>query len=127
MVGNEGETKQTMQETLTLALKLNTDTAQFFPLIPYPGTEAYDWAVKNNYITLNYEEYLNEDGTHNTVLNEPRLSAKEMVDFCNYARKKYYLRPRYILHRLISGLTDFEDLKRSLKAFGKLKTYLFKK
>lgn len=127
MVGNEGETKQTMQETLTLALKLNTDTAQFFPLIPYPGTEAYDWAVKNNYITLNYEEYLNEDGTHNTVLNEPRLSAKEMVDFCNYARKKYYLRPRYILHRLASGLTDFEDLKRSLKAFGKLKTYLFKK
>lgn len=126
MVGNEGETKQTMQETLNLALKLNTDTAQFFPLIPYPGTEAYGWAVKNCYITLNYDDYLNSDGTHNTVLNEPGLSAKEMVDFCNYARKKYYLRPRYILHRIASGLTDFEDLKRSLKAFGKLKNYLFK-
>lgn len=126
MVGNEGETKQTMQETLNLALKLNTDTAQFFPLIPYPGTEAYDWAVKNGYITLNYDDYLNSDGTHNTVLNEPGLSAKEMVDFCNYARKKYYLRPRYILHRIASGLTDFGDLKRSLKAFGKLKNYLFK-
>lgn len=126
MVGNAGETKQTMQETLNLALKLNTDTAQFFPLIPYPGTEAYGWAVKNGYITLNYDDYLNSDGTHNTVLNEPGLSAKEMVDFCNYARKKYYLRPRYILHRIASGLTDFEDLKRSLKAFGKLKNYLFK-
>ena len=48
-----------------------------------------------------------------------------MVDFCNMARKKYYLRPRYILHRLRVGLTDFSDLKRSLKAFGKLKHYLF--
>lgn len=126
MVGNEGETKETMQETLRLALKLNTDTAQFFPLIPYPGTGAYEWAVKNGYITLNYDDYLNGDGTHNTVLNEPGLSAEEMVEFCNSARKKYYLRPGYILHRIISGLTDFEDLKRSLKAFGKLKNYLFK-
>jgi coproporphyrinogen III oxidase-like Fe-S oxidoreductase len=47
MVGNNGETKETMQQTLDLALKLNTDTAQFFPLIPYPGTEAYDWAYEN--------------------------------------------------------------------------------
>lgn len=31
MVGNKGETKETMQETLRLALKLNTDTVQFFP------------------------------------------------------------------------------------------------
>ena len=69
---------------------------------------------------------MNEDGTHNTVLNEDGLSSKEMVDFCNYARKKYYLRPGYIMHRIISGLTDFEDLKRSLKAFGKLWKYLIK-
>ena len=127
MVGNKGETKETMQATLELALKLNTDTAQFFPLIPYPGTEAYDWAYSNGYIELDYEKYCLPDGTHNTVLSLPHLSAQEMVDFCNMARKKYYLRPRYILHRLRVGLTDFSDFKRSLKAFGKLKQYLFSK
>ena len=125
MVGNCGETKETMEQTLKLALKLNTDTAQFFPLIPYPGTEAYDWACENGYIELDYEKYCLPDGTHNTVLSMPHLTAQEMVDFCNRARKKYYLRPRYILHRLRVGLTDFSDLKRSLKAFGKLKKYLF--
>lgn len=124
MVGNQGETPETMQDTLELALKLNTDTAQFFPLIPYPGTEAYNWAKQNNYIESNYENYCKRDGTHNTVLNLPELSAKEMVDFCNYARKKYYLRPLYILHRLKVGLTNINDLKRSLKAFGKIKKYL---
>jgi len=126
MVGNRGETRQTMEETLKLALKLNTDTAQFFPLIPYPGTEGYQWARSNGYMTDDYDSYCKEDGTHNTVLNLPGLSALEMVDFCNVARKKYYLRIRYILHRLKVGLTDFDDLKRSLKAFSKLKKYLFK-
>ncbi len=126
MVGNQGETKQTMQDTLDLALRLNTDTAQFFPLIPYPGTEAYDWNKERGYIELDYEKYCMADGTHNTVLSLPDLSAQEMVDFCNYARKKYYLRPGYIMHRLRVGMTDPSDLKRSLKAFGKLRKYLFK-
>jgi radical SAM superfamily enzyme YgiQ (UPF0313 family) len=127
MVGNHGETMETMQETLKLALNLNTDTAQFFPLIPYPGTEAYDWAKKSGYIEQKYENYCKEDGTHNTVLNLPGLSGEEMVVFCNMARKKYYLRLRYILHRLRVGLGNFDDFKRSLKAFGSLKRYLLKK
>ena len=127
MVGNQGETKETMQQTLDLALKLNTDTAQFFPLIPYPGTEAYDWAKANGFIVENYEDYVLEDGSHNTVLSMPDLSSQEMVEFCNNARRKYYLRPSYILHRIWTGLKDPSDLKRSVKAFGRLKKYLFKK
>ena len=126
MVGNNGETWETMNETLKLALKLNTDTAQFFPLMPYPGTEAYQWAKSNGYVETDYEKYCLPDGTHNTVLSIPGLSSEEMVAFCNMARKKYYLRFSYILHRLKVGLRNPSDLKRSLKAFGKLKHYLFK-
>lgn len=126
MVGNQGENSHTMRETLKLALKLNTDTAQFFPLIPYPGTEAYKWARDNGYIETDYEKYCLPDGTHNTVLSTPELSSYEMVTFCNMARKKYYLRFSYIIHRLKVGLTNPADLKRSMKAFGKLKYYLFK-
>lgn len=46
MVGNPGETKVTMQETLNFAKSLTMDTVQFFPLMLYPGTEAYEWAKK---------------------------------------------------------------------------------
>ena len=42
MVGNPGETKVTMQETLNFAKSLTMDTVQFFPLMLYPGTEAYE-------------------------------------------------------------------------------------
>lgn len=126
MVGNEGETRETMERTLQAAMRFKTDTAQFFPLIPYPGTEAYEWAKGNGYITGRYEDYLQEDGTLNCVLHTPELSSQELVDFCAYARKKYYLRPWYIAHRLWKGLRNPEDLKRSLKAFWRLKDSLLK-
>ena len=127
MVGNNGETRETMEETLRLALELNTDTAQFYPLLPFPGTEAYCWAKENGYLKGGFADYLKEDGTINCVLELPGLSSEELVKFCDDARKKYYLRPRYIAHRLWRGLHSPEDLKRSLKAFGRLKGFLFKK
>jgi anaerobic magnesium-protoporphyrin IX monomethyl ester cyclase len=126
MVGNNGETRETMETTLKAALRFKTDTAQFFPLIPYPGTEAYEWARNNGYINGKYDEYCQGDGTLNCIINTPNLSAQELVDFCAYARKKYYLRLWYIAHRLFRGLSDFEDLKRSLKAFGRLRQSIFK-
>lgn len=125
MVGNSGETRETMEKTLAAAMRFKTDTAQFFPLIPYPGTEAYDWARRNGYISGRYDEYCKEDGTLNCIVNTPELSGQELVDFCAYARKKYYLRAWYLCHRLIRGLRDVEDLKRSLKAFSKFKEALF--
>lgn len=126
MVGNKGETHETMKKTLELALRLNTDTAQFFPLIPYPGTEAYTWALENNYIKKGYDHYCKEDGTHNCVLELPGLSSDEMVAFCDEARRRYYMRLGYFIHRLWIGLKDPRDFKRSLKAFKRLSKYLQK-
>lgn len=126
MVGNKGETKETMQETLRLALELNTDTAQFYPLLPFPGTEAYAWAKENGYIHGTYTDYVKEDGTINCLLELPGITGEEMVQFCDDARKKYYMRPSYIWHRIVMGIKDPADLKRSLKAFKNIKKYLFK-
>ena len=126
MVGNKGETKETMQQTLDLAMRLKADTAQFYPLLPFPGTEAYAWAKENGYIKGDYSDYVKEDGTINCLLELPEISAEEMVQFCDDARKKYYWRPSYIAHRLRVGLTDPEDLKLSIKAFGRIKDFLIK-
>ena len=128
MVGNPGETKETMMETLEFSKKLRLDTVQYFPLMVYPGTEAYDWAKENNYIKANdYSDWLKEDGNHNCVLNTEELSADEMVEFCNYARKKFYLRPKYLFMKLGQCLTSKEDFVRTFKAFKTFRKYLFKK
>ena len=125
MVGNKGETKETMQKTLDFAMKLMPDSAQFFPLIPYPGTEAYAWAKENGYIkTFDYSKWLKEDGMHECVLNLPNLSSEELVEFCDYARRKFYLRPKYLIYKAIQSITNFDEMKRNLKAFGKLIKYM---
>lgn len=126
MMGNRGETLGTMNETLELAKKLNTDTAQFFPLMIYPGTEAYDWAKKEGLITVqNFDEWLTPEGLHNTVVGTHDLSPQEIVDFCNYARREYYLRPAYLWVKLRSIIKHPAELRRTIKAFFTFYKYLF--
>lgn len=128
MVGNPGETKQTMMETLDFSEKLHLDTVQYFPLMVYPGTEAYEWAKQNNFIRAqNYSEWLKSDGMHNCVLNTPELSSKDLVRFCNFARRQFYLRPSYIAMKAKQCLTNKDDLVRTTKAFGTFSHYLFKR
>ncbi len=125
MVGNPGETKETMMETLNFSMSLRMDTAQFFPLMVYPGTEAYAWGKKNNYIISNsYDEWLTPDGLHNCVITTTELTKQELVEFCDYARKKFYLRPKYIFMKLIECIRSKEDLVRTAKSFKKFSKYL---
>ncbi len=128
MMGNRGETISTMNETLELAKKLNTDTAQFFPLMVYPGTEAYDWAKTEGLITASsFGEWLTPEGLHNTVVGTHDLSPPEIVDFCNFARREYYLRPAYFLVKLKTIVRHPSELKRTIKAFLTFYKHLFNK
>ncbi|MCP4229503.1 MAG: radical SAM protein [bacterium] len=123
MAGTSGETRNSMQRTLDFALELNPDTAQFFPLMVYPGTGAYDWAERGGYLTTeDYREWLDDEGMHNCVVSTDNLSAQELVDFCNYARKRYYLRFGYMLRKAIQAIINpYEGLRtlRSFKTFAK--------
>lgn len=127
LVGNPEETKETLQKTLDLALELNPDTAQFFPIMIYPGTEAYRWANENNYLTTtDFREWLSSDGLHNCVISRPGLSNDELVEFCDRARQKFYTRPSYIARKLLQGITDPQELKRLLKGALTLSKYILK-
>lgn len=126
MVGNKGETRETMEQTLRFAIATNPDTAQFFPLIPYPGTEAFAWARANgNLATTDYAQWLTPEGQHQCVLNLPNLPAKELVSFCDYARRKYYLRPGYLCRKLAQCLRSPAERQRTLKSFRQFRKFLF--
>ena len=92
----------------------------------YPGTEAYDWAKKEGLITAqNFDQWLTPEGLHNTVVGTHDLKPQEIVDFCNYARREYYLRPAYLWVKLRSIIKHPAELKRTLKAFFTFYKYLF--
>lgn len=126
MAGNPGETKNTLNKSLKFAMSINADTCQFFPLMVYPGTEAYDWAKTNNYIKAkDFRDWLTPDGLHNCVVNTPQLSAHDLVTFCDYARKKYYLNLWYILNKLQTIVKRPGELRKTIKAFLVFFKYLF--
>ena len=126
MAGGPGETRETLAKTLDLAKALNPDTAQFFPLMVYPGTEAYNWASRNGYLTtVDFREWLTPGGLHRTVLEQPGLPADELVAWCDRARRSFYLRPRYVaakVGQIVARPAEAGRILRSARVFSR---YLF--
>jgi radical SAM superfamily enzyme YgiQ (UPF0313 family) len=125
MVGNLNETPASMEKTLQFAKKLRPDTAQFFPIMVYPGTVAYQEAKKRDYIQIEtWDAWLTKDGLHNSVVTLPNITHEQLVSFCDRARRKFYLDPRYIGYKLKQSLKDPRELQRNLKGFLTLSKYL---
>ncbi|MCK4245288.1 MAG: radical SAM protein [Candidatus Omnitrophica bacterium] len=125
--GNPGETKKSLKKTLKFALKLAPDTAQFYPLMVYPGTRAYQWAKEKGYLTTNdYSRWLDLRGQHTCILSTRQLSSQELIDFCRKSRKTFYLRPAYILAKLWQMIRHPQEISRILKALKTFSKYLFK-
>ncbi|MEK6820997.1 MAG: radical SAM protein, partial [archaeon] len=128
MMGNRGETAETIQKTVEFAKKVNPDTAQFFPIMVYPGTEAYEWAKTNEFLTIkseNWENWLLEDGTHNTIVSTDKLSAEQLVKACDDARKSFYMRPHFIAAKIWEGVTTPREFPRLVKSARTFFKYLF--
>lgn len=127
MYGNLNETQNSMRKTLKLALKLLPDTAQFFPIMVYPGTAAYEEAKQKGLLSTNdFSEWLTDSGLHKSVVNLPNVTHEELVKFCDYSRRKFYLNPYYIFRKAKQSLFSLTELRRNLKGFKSLFPYLIK-
>ena len=115
IVGSPGETRETMEKSLKLAKELDCDSMQFYPLLVYPGTEAYTWAKESGYlISENYADWADEYGMYHSVLNIPELPRQAVEAFCRRANREYYLRPRYILMKLKQMFLHPSEIRRTL-------------
>ncbi len=128
MVGIPGETAETMEKTLDFALELDPDTVQFYPMMVYPGTEAYRRAKESGHLAASdWRDWLTPDGLHNCVISTDELSSADLVDFCDRARRRFYLRPGYVARKLWRSLRDPDEARRTLKAFATFRRYLFRR
>lgn len=130
MAGNPGDSFETLNNTLDWALLKNFDTAQFFPLQLYPGTKAYEDALSSErLLPKNYSDWITKEGLHKSTLkcNDVGLTDKEMMAFCDYARRKFYLRPKYIAKQFFTTFYKPSEFKKNIKGFLSLKKYLFRK
>lgn len=88
----EGDTTETMENTVRYAIQLNTITARFSISTPYPGTGYYTQLEKENrLLTKNFERY----DQFNLVYKQGNLTPKQVNAFLDHAYRKYYFRFSY--------------------------------
>ena len=110
MLGNPGETVETMKKTIKFAIKLDPDEVQFNITTIYPGTEMYDWAKENGYLTAtDWSKYNVSD----VVMNLPTVTPDQLQEYYAKAHKEFYLRPKIILRRLLK-IRSMTQLKQEI-------------
>lgn len=126
MFGAPGETKKTIRKTIEFAKELDPDTAQFPICMPYPGTEFYNMAVKNKWLKIkNWSDFYS--ATDKAVVEYDNLSKEDLEKAVKEAYKEFYVRPSYIIKRILKvrSFSEFifivknaNSLIKSLFGFG---------
>lgn len=115
MIGNIGETKETIKKTLDLMLGLPLDYVQISPVFSPPNATLYEMLKER--IGRDYWQEYTLDITKRDVL--PRygtdLSDNQIKKYVRKGYLKFYLRPIYIL-RAIFKLRSWNEFIRSIKA-----------
>ena len=104
LVGSPWETKESFEKTLEFAKSLPLDFAHFNKFVPYPGTKIYkDLMAKGYEINFDNGAYINN---HSEFIYVPKAFTKlEYAQFLDRAYKEFYLRPGYMLRKLLSVRT----------------------
>ncbi|HLH08144.1 MAG TPA: hopanoid biosynthesis associated radical SAM protein HpnJ [Terriglobales bacterium] len=122
ILGLPGESRESIRRTIDFAKELDVETIQVSIAHAYPGTELYDFAKQNNFITNN--KMVDEGGHQLAHIEYPGLPAEEVVDMVHRFYDEYYFRPKAVFRILRKAAFNSDDRKRlykEAKAFLKLR------
>jgi radical SAM superfamily enzyme YgiQ (UPF0313 family) len=114
--GLSEDNSDTINETLKLAIELNTEMANMYPCQALPGSPMYNIAKNNNWsLPDSYQGYgfLSYDSQ---PLRSKHLSAKEILKFRDNAWNKYFTNPNYLKKIEIKfGITQRKNIEEMTK------------
>ncbi len=117
MIGNIGETRETILQTIQFAKELNPDTIGVFITIPYPGTDLYRQAEDLGYINEKapWKNYTTVAISQPPMIL-PNLTPNSLRNWQSRALREFYFRPSYIWKR-IKEIRSLSDIKTLLDGF----------
>ncbi len=113
IVGLPGESRESIRKTIDFAKKLDNETIQVSIAHPYPGTEFYDYAKKNDLISIG--SMTDEVGHQLPKVIYPGLDEAELVEWVERFYGEYYFRPRVIWRVVSKAIFNSHDRKRLAK------------
>ena len=96
--GYPGDTKETMDRTTKYAIELEPDFANFYPAVPYPGTELYEKCVRGGLLTPEAANDWRRMEYSYYVLSGNGIDPSLVMSSINRARRRFFLRPRYMVN-----------------------------
>ncbi len=115
ILGLPGETKETIQETIAFAKRINPHTIQVSLAAPYPGTFLYKQAVENGWLDIENAELVDENGVQVAPLHYPHLSHTEIFTSVEEFYKKFYFRAPKIASIVGEMVRSPDMMKRRLR------------
>jgi anaerobic magnesium-protoporphyrin IX monomethyl ester cyclase len=94
--GFPDDTIDTMQQTLDLALELNTETVNMYPCQALPGSALYLQAKKNGWTLPKTPEGYAFLSYESEPLPTKHLTSAQVLKFRDEAWKKYFTNPKYL-------------------------------
>jgi len=111
ILGLPGETRATIRNTINFAKELDVETIQVSVAHAYPGTELYDYAVKNGFMVAD-NKMVDEGGHQLAHIEYPGLPAAEILEQVHRFYDEYYFRPKAVFRILRKAAFDAGDRKR---------------
>jgi hopanoid biosynthesis associated radical SAM protein HpnJ len=120
ILGLPGETHDTIRNTVAFAKELDVETIQVSVAHAYPGTELYDYAVKNGFM-VGDNKMVDEGGHQLAHIQYPGLPADDILEAVHRFYDEYYFRPKAVFRILRKAAFNSVDRKRLYK---EAKTFL---
>lgn len=124
MIGNSGDTKQTIYDTVDFAKKLGLDYVQICRTIAKPSTELHNELIKFSGYDWWKEYILSKKEEERLPAPWSGLSQVEIENLLKKAYYRFYFRPSYIMKRIIS-IKSFEELFRYIKVGIRMLAHYF--
>jgi hopanoid biosynthesis associated radical SAM protein HpnJ len=124
IMGLPGETHETINNSIAFAKELDVETIQVSVAHAYPGTELYDYAVKNGFM-VGDNKMVDEGGHQLAQIQYPGLPADDIMSAVHRFYDEYYFRPKAVYRILRKAVFDSNDRKRlykEAKSFLKLRS-----
>src|ERR1700730_2949279 len=121
ILGLPGETRESIRNTINFAKSLDCETIQVSIAHAYPGTEFYDFAEKNGFIT-NHD--MSDAGGHQMAhIEYPGLPAEYVLEMVHRFYDEYYFRPKAAARVVWKAIVnrDVPRLYQEAKSFMKLR------
>ena len=94
--GLPDDTRESMQETLDLAVETNCEFANFYCAMAYPGSRLYSMAIENGWALPDTWIGYSQHSYETLPLRTETLTSAEVLKFRDEAFQKYFTNPRYL-------------------------------